>query len=323
MELFITMAALAVFDWGLLVIGIVALAILVLFIRNIRVVPQAMAFVIERLGTYKATWQTGIHAKMPFIDRIERRVSLKERVADFPPQAVITRDNVTMQIDTVVFYQIVDPVLYCYGIENPIIAIENLSATTLRNLIGDLELDETLTSRDVINTRMRQTLDEATDPWGIRVNRVELKNIIPPREIQTAMERQMKAEREKRENILISEGQKEALIRVAEGEKEAAILRAEAKKEQAIRESEGKAEAILKIQEATAKGLQMIKDIGADEALIAIKSLETMATVADGRATKIIIPSNMQGLAGLAVSFKELLSDSNIDVTGKDDGKGS
>lgn len=323
MELFITMAALAAFDWGLLVIGIVALAILVLFIRNIRVVPQAMAFVIERLGTYKATWQTGIHAKMPFIDRIERRVSLKERVADFPPQAVITRDNVTMQIDTVVFYQIVDPVLYCYGIENPIIAIENLSATTLRNLIGDLELDETLTSRDVINTRMRQTLDEATDPWGIRVNRVELKNIIPPREIQTAMERQMKAEREKRENILISEGQKEALIRVAEGEKEAAILRAEAKKEQAIRESEGKAEAILKIQEATAKGLQMIKDIGADEALIAIKSLETMATVADGRATKIIIPSNMQGLAGLAVSFKELLSDSNIDVTGKDDGKGS
>ncbi|NLA95529.1 MAG: SPFH/Band 7/PHB domain protein [Clostridiaceae bacterium] len=310
-------------DWGLIVIGLVALAILALFIRNIRVVPQAMAFVIERLGTYKSTWQTGIHAKMPFIDRIERRVSLKERVADFPPQAVITRDNVTMQIDTVVFYQIVDPVLYCYGIENPIIGIENLSATTLRNLIGDLELDETLTSRDVINTRMRQTLDEATDPWGIRVNRVELKNIIPPREIQTAMERQMKAEREKRENILISEGKKEALIRVAEGEKEAAILRAEAKKEQAIRESEGKAEAILKIQEATAKGLQMIKDIGADESLIAIKSLETMATVADGRATKIIIPSNMQGLAGLAVSFRELLSDSNIDTSEKDAGKGS
>ncbi|NLB28523.1 MAG: SPFH/Band 7/PHB domain protein [Clostridiaceae bacterium] len=310
-------------DWGLIVLGLVALAILALFIRNIRVVPQAMAFVIERLGTYKSTWQTGIHAKMPFIDRIERRVSLKERVADFPPQAVITRDNVTMQIDTVVFYQIVDPVLYCYGIENPIIGIENLSATTLRNLIGDLELDETLTSRDVINTRMRQTLDEATDPWGIRVNRVELKNIIPPREIQTAMERQMKAEREKRENILISEGKKEALIRVAEGEKEAAILRAEAKKEQAIRESEGKAEAILKIQEATAKGLQMIKEIGADEALIAIKSLETMAAVADGRATKIIIPSNMQSLAGLAVSFKELLSDSNIDMTETDDGKGS
>ena len=323
MKLFMTVAALAALDWGLIVIGLVALAILALFIRNIRVVPQAMAFVIERLGTYKATWQTGIHAKMPFIDRIERRVSLKERVADFPPQAVITRDNVTMQIDTVVFYQIVDPVLYCYGIENPIIGIENLSATTLRNLIGDLELDETLTSRDVINTRMRQTLDEATDPWGIRVNRVELKNIIPPREIQTAMERQMKAEREKRENILISEGKKEALIRVAEGEKEAAILRAEAKKEQAIRESEGKAEAILKIQEATAKGLQMIKDIGADEALIAIKSLETMASVADGRATKIIIPSNIQGLASLAVSVKELLSDSNIEVTDKDDSKGS
>ena len=319
MKLFLVAGAMAPFNWGLIVLGLVALAILVLFIRNIRVVPQATAFVIERLGTYKATWQTGIHAKMPFIDRIERRVSLKERVADFPPQAVITRDNVTMQIDTVVFYQIVDPVLYCYGIENPIIGIENLSATTLRNLIGDLELDETLTSRDVINTRMRQTLDEATDPWGIRVNRVELKNIIPPREIQTAMERQMKAEREKRENILISEGKKEALIRVAEGEKEAAILRAEAKKEQAIRESEGKAAAILKVQEATARGLQMIKDVGADEALIAIKRLETMAAVADGRATKIIIPSNMQGLAGLAVSFKELLSDSNIAPAEADD----
>ncbi len=312
MKLFITLATFTAGTWSLIVIGLVVLAFLVLFIRNVRVVPQAMAFVIERLGTYRATWQTGIHVKMPFVDRIERRVSLKERVADFPPQAVITRDNVTMQIDTVVFYQIVDPVLYCYGIENPIIGIENLSATTLRNLIGDLELDETLTSRDVINTRMRQTLDEATDPWGIRVNRVELKNIIPPREIQTAMERQMKAEREKRENILISEGKKEALIRVAEGEKEAAILRADAKKEQAIRESEGKAEAILKIQEATARGLQMIKEVGADEALIALKSLETMGAVADGRATKIIIPSNLQGLAGLAVSFKELLSDSNI-----------
>lgn len=323
MKLFIAIAALAAINWSLIILGIVVLAIMILFIRNIRVVPQATAFVIERLGAYKATWQTGIHAKMPFIDRIERRVSLKERVADFPPQAVITRDNVTMQIDTVVFYQIVDPVLYCYGIENPIIAIENLSATTLRNLIGDMELDETLTSRDVINTRMRQTLDEATDPWGIRVNRVELKNIIPPREIQTAMERQMKAEREKRENILISEGKKEALIRVAEGEKEAAILRAEAKKEQAIRESEGKAEAILKVQEATARGLQMVKEVGADEALIAIKSLETMATVADGRATKIIIPSNMQSLAGLAVSFKELLSDSNIDTAEKDAPKGS
>lgn len=312
MKLFITLATFSTGTWSLIVFGLVALAFLFLFIRNVRVVPQAMAFVIERLGTYRVTWQTGIHVKMPFVDRIERRVSLKERVADFPPQAVITRDNVTMQIDTVVFYQIVDPVLYCYGIENPIIGIENLSATTLRNLIGDLELDETLTSRDVINTRMRQTLDEATDPWGIRVSRVELKNIIPPREIQTAMERQMKAEREKRENILISEGKKEALIRVAEGEKEAAILRADAKKEQAIRESEGKAEAILKIQEATARGLQMVKEVGADEALVALKSLETMAAVADGRATKIIIPSNLQGLAGLAVSFKELLTDSNI-----------
>lgn len=317
MKLISTLALLSVIDWGLIALILVALAILLLFIRNVRIVPQAMAFVIERLGTYRATWQTGIHIKMPFIDRVERRISLKERVADFPPQPVITRDNVTMQIDTVVFYQIVDPVLYCYGIENPILGIENLSATTLRNIIGDLELDETLTSRDVINTRMRLTLDEATDPWGIRVNRVELKNILPPREIQTAMERQMKAEREKRENILISEGQKEALIRVAEGEKEAAILRADAKKEQAIRESTGKAEAILKIQEATAKGLQMIKDVGADEALIALKSLETMATVADGRATKIIIPSNLQGLAGLAVSVKELLSDDNIDMSTK------
>lgn len=300
---------------GYIALGILALAVLIIFVRNIRVVPQAHAFVIERLGTYKTTWHTGLHAKMPFIDKIERRVSLKERVADFPPQAVITRDNVTMQIDTVVFYQIVDPVLYCYGIENPIVAIENLSATTLRNLIGDLELDETLTSRDVINTRMRQTLDEATDPWGIKVNRVELKNIIPPREIQTAMERQMKAEREKREKILISEGEKEALIRVAEGEKEAAILRADAKKEQAIRESQGRAEAILAIQKATAEGLRMIKEVEADRGLIALKGLETMVNVADGRATKIIIPSDMQSLAGMAVSIKELINDSNIDTS--------
>ncbi|HZK28602.1 MAG TPA: SPFH domain-containing protein, partial [Clostridia bacterium] len=271
-----TIAAALLPDLGLILLGFVILAVLILFIRNVRVVPQAMAYVIERLGTYKMTWQTGLHVKLPFFDRIERRISLKERVADFPPQPVITRDNVTMQIDTVVFYQIVDPVLYCYGIENPIMAIENLSATTLRNVIGDLELDETLTSRDVINTRMRLTLDEATDPWGIRVNRVELKNILPPREIQNAMERQMKAEREKRENILISEGKKEALIRVAEGEKQAAILRADAKKEQAIRESQGNAQAILTIQEATARGLQMIKDVGANEALIALKSLETM-----------------------------------------------
>ncbi len=237
-------------------------------------------------------------------------VSLKEKVADFQPQAVITKDNVTMQIDTVLFYQIVDPKLYTYCIDNPIIAIENLSATNLINIIGDLELDQTLTSRDLINTRMRVILDEATDPWGIKVNRVELKNIIPPKEIQVAMERQMKAEREKRENILRSEGEKEAAVRVAEGEKRAAILRAEAKKEAQIREAEGQAEAILKVQEATARGLEMIKNVGADKSLIAIKSLETMAQVANGKATKIIIPSELQSLAGLAASLKEIMSDS-------------
>ncbi|MFA6691437.1 MAG: SPFH domain-containing protein, partial [Saccharofermentanales bacterium] len=275
----------------------VILFIFLILIKNVRVVPQANVYVIERLGTYKNTWQTGIHMKIPFIDRIARRISLKERVADFQPQAVITKDNVTMQIDTVIFFQVVDPVLYSYGIENPILAIENLTATTLRNIIGDLELDETLTSRDVINTRMRITLDEATDPWGIKVNRVELKNILPPQDIQTAMERQMKAEREKRESILIAEGQKEAAIRVAEGDKEAAILRADAMRETAIRESEGEAQAILKVQEATARGLQMIKDVQADDALLALRSLDTFAKVADGRATKIIIPSDLQGLA--------------------------
>lgn len=301
---------------------IIALVAVILFvflilIRNVRVVPQANVFVIERLGTYRSTWQAGIHMKVPFIDRIARRLSLKERVADFPPQAVITKDNVTMQIDTVLFFQIVDPVLYSYGIENPIMAIENLTATTLRNIIGDLELDETLTSRDVINTRMRVTLDEATDPWGIKVNRVELKNILPPQDIQTAMERQMKAEREKRESILIAEGQKESAIRVAEGEKEAAILRADAMKETSIRESDGEAQAILNIQEATARGLQMIKDVQADESLIAIKSLETFVKVADGRSTKIIIPSDIQSLAGLAVSVKEMLTD--VDTSDKRD----
>lgn len=289
---------------GLLLFMVVIFAIL---IRNIRIVPQARTFIIERLGTYNATWGTGLHFKMPFIDKVVKNISMKERVADFAPQAVITKDNVTMQIDTVVFFQIVDPKLYTYGIDNPIMAIENLSATTLRNVIGDLELDETLTSRDVINTRMRQTLDIATDPWGIKVNRVELKNIIPPREIQNAMERQMKAEREKRENILRSEGQKEAAIRVAEGEKEAAILRAEAKKEQAIREAEGEAKAILRVQEARAKGLQMIKDVQADKALITLQGLETMAKVADGRATKLIIPSELQSLATATLSIKELL----------------
>lgn len=295
----------------------VILFIFLILIKNVRVVPQANVYVIERLGTYKNTWQAGIHMKIPFIDRIARRISLKERVADFQPQAVITKDNVTMQIDTVIFFQVVDPVLYSYGIENPILAIENLTATTLRNIIGDLELDETLTSRDVINTRMRITLDEATDPWGIKVNRVELKNILPPQDIQTAMERQMKAEREKRESILIAEGQKEAAIRVAEGDKEAAILRADAMRETAIRESEGEAQAILKVQEATARGLQMIKDVQADDALLALRSLDTFAKVADGRATKIIIPSDLQGLASLAVSVKEVLSD--VEDTGAKD----
>lgn len=292
---------------GFVAIVAICVLLLLILIRNIRVVPQAHTYIVERLGTYHASWGTGLHVKAPFIDKVVRRISLKEKVADFDPQAVITKDNVTMQIDTVVFYQIVDPKLYTYGIESPISAIENLSATTLRNIIGDLELDETLTSRDVINTRMRQTLDIATDPWGIKVNRVELKNIIPPKEIQAAMERQMKAEREKRENILRAEGTKEAAIRVAEGEREAAILRADAKKQQAILEAEGQAQAILAVQEATARGLNMIKGVEADQSLIALQSLNTMAKVADGQATKIIIPSEMQGLAAAAVSIGELL----------------
>ena len=285
-------------------IGIIV--ILVLIIPNIKIVPQATTFIIERLGTYRTTWETGFHMKVPFIDRVAKKISLKEKVADFAPQAVITKDNVTMQIDTVLFYQIVDPKLYTYGIERPIVAIENLSATTLRNIIGDLELDQTLTSRDIINTRMREILDEATDPWGIKVNRVELKNIIPPKEIQAAMEKQMKAEREKREKILIAEGEKESAIRVAEGEKEAAILRAEAKKQAAIKEAEGQAQAILAVQEATAKGLQMIKDVGADDGLIAIKGLEALEKVGQGASTKIIIPSDLQGIAGLTTTIKEI-----------------
>jgi regulator of protease activity HflC (stomatin/prohibitin superfamily) len=291
-----------------IVIGLVIVigVILGLIISCIKIVPQATTFIIERLGTYKTTWDTGLHLKVPFIDKVAKKISLKEKVADFAPQAVITKDNVTMQIDTVVFYQIIDPKLYTYGIERPIIAIENLSATTLRNIIGDLELDQTLTSRDIINTRMREILDEATDPWGIKVNRVELKNIIPPKEIQQAMEKQMKAEREKREKILIAEGEKESAIRVAEGEKEAAILRAEAKKEAQIREAEGQAQAILEIQEATAKGLQMIKDVGADDGLIAIKGLEALEKVGQGSSTKIIIPSDLQGIAGLATTIKEV-----------------
>ncbi len=293
----------------LIVVGIIVAIVVVLALANIKVVPQATTKIIERFGAYHKTWDTGIHIKMPFIDRVAKTISLKEKVADFAPQAVITKDNVTMQIDTVVFYQIVDPKLYTYGIERPILAIENLSATTLRNIIGDLELDQTLTSRDIINTKMRAILDEATDPWGIKVNRVELKNIMPPREIQNAMEKQMKAEREKREAILVAEGKKESAIREAEGEKEAAILRAEAKKEAAIREAEGQAQAILAVQEATAKGLQMIKDVGADDGLVKIKALEAFTKAADGKATKIIIPSEIQGLAGLATSFKEIAAD--------------
>ena len=287
-------------------IAIALLIVIALIVPNIKIVPQATTFIIERLGTYRTTWETGFHIKVPFIDRVAKKISLKEKVADFAPQAVITKDNVTMQIDTVLFYQIVDPKLYTYGIERPIVAIENLSATTLRNIIGDLELDQTLTSRDIINTRMREILDEATDPWGIKVNRVELKNIIPPNEIQAAMEKQMKAEREKREKILIAEGEKESAIRVAEGEKEAAILRAEAKKQAAIREAEGQAQAILAVQEATAKGLQMVKDVGADDGLIALKGLEALEKVGQGASTKIIIPSDLQGIAGLTTTIKEI-----------------
>ena len=296
----------AVSTGGAFIGVIVAVLFIILILANIKIVPQATTFIIERLGTYRTTWDTGLHLKVPFIDRVAKKISLKEKVADFAPQAVITKDNVTMQIDTVLFYQIVDPKLYTYGIERPIVAIENLSATTLRNIIGDLELDQTLTSRDIINTRMREILDEATDPWGIKVNRVELKNIIPPKEIQAAMEKQMKAEREKREKILIAEGEKESAIRVAEGEKEAAILRAEAKKQAAIREAEGQAQAILAVQEATAKGLQMVKDVGADDGLIAIKGLEALEKVGQGASTKNIIPSDLQGIAGLTTTIKEI-----------------
>ena len=286
----------------------------------VRIVPQAYAVILERLGAYQATWSTGIHFKVPFIERVARKVNLKEQVVDFPPQPVITKDNVTMQIDTVVFFQITDPKLYTYGVENPIMAIENLSATTLRNIIGDMELDETLTSRETINTKMRASLDEATDPWGIKVNRVELKNIIPPAAIQDAMEKQMKAERERREAILIAEGQKKSTILVAEGkkqsaildaeaEKQAAILRAEAQKERMIKEAEGQAEAVLKVQNANAEGIRMIRAAGADEAVLTLQSLEAFARAADGKATKIIIPSDIQGIAGLASSLKEIVTD--------------
>ena len=301
------------------IIAVIALVIVILLIlvSCIKIVPQANAVVVERLGGYLATWGVGIHFKVPFIDRIAKRVLLKEQVVDFPPQPVITKDNVTMQIDTVVYFQITDPKLYAYGVENPIMAIENLTATTLRNIIGDLELDETLTSRETINTKMRASLDVATDPWGIKVNRVELKNIIPPRAIQDAMEKQMKAERERREAILKAEGEKKSTILVAEGQKESAILdaeaekqaqilRAEAKKEATIREAEGQAEAILKIQQATADGLRFLKEAAPNDAVLQLKSLEAFAKAADGKATKIIIPSEIQGVAGLVKSVTEV-----------------
>ena len=292
--------------------------VLIVIARNIRIVPQAQAFVIERLGAYLTTWNVGLHVKVPLIDRISKQVSLKELVVDFEPQAVITKDNVTMQIDTVVYFQITDPKMYTYGVDNPMNAIENLTATTLRNIIGDLELDETLTSRDTVNSKMRLILDEATDPWGIKVNRVELKNIIPPREIQDSMEKQMKAERERRESILRAEGEKKSAILVAEGhkesiileaqaEKQAAILRAEAQKEAAIRSAEGEAEAILKVQQAMAEGLKMLNEANPTQVVIALKSLQTLEKVADGKATKIIIPSEIQSLAGLATSLTEIM----------------
>ena len=302
----------------IILLAVIILLALMVAASCVRIVPQAHAMIIERLGMYKETWSTGLHFKLPFFDRIAKRVNLKEQVVDFAPQPVITKDNVTMRIDTVVFFQITDPRLFAYGVENPIMAIENLTATTLRNIIGDMELDATLTSREIINTKMRASLDVATDPWGIKVNRVELKNIIPPSAIQEAMEKQMKAERERREAILIAEGQKKSTILVAEGkkasaildaeaEKQAAILRAEAEKEKMIKEAEGKAEAILKVQQATADGIRFIKEAGADESVLTLKSLEAFGKAADGKATKIIIPSEIQGVAGLAKSLGEVL----------------
>ena len=283
--------------------------ILILITANIKIVPQAHAYIIERFGGYSQTWSVGIHIKIPFIEKIAKKVSLKEHVVDFPPQPVITKDNVTMQIDTVVYYQITDPKLFSYGVERPMMAIENLTATTLRNIIGEMELDETLTSRDIVNTKMRAILDEATDPWGIKINRVELKNIIPPREIQDAMEKQMKAERERREAILKAEGEKKASILMAEGEKESAILRAEAKKQAAIKEAEGQAEAIIQVQTAIAEGIKKINEANPGDSYIALKSLESFEKAADGKATKIIIPSQIQGVAGLATAVKELVKE--------------
>ena len=294
---------------GLIILVIIIVIALLFLISCIKIVPQAKALVIERLGAYQATWSVGLHFKLPIIERVARRVDLIEQVVDFAPQPVITKDNVTMRIDTVVFYQITDPKMFCYGVANPIMAIENLTATTLRNIIGDLELDQTLTSRETINTKMRASLDVATDPWGIKVNRVELKNIIPPAAIQDAMEKQMKAERERREAILRAEGEKESVILKAEAEKQAAILQAEAEKEKRIKEAEGEAEAILKVQQANADGIRFIREAGADQAVLTIKSLEAFEKAADGKATKIIIPSELQSLAGLVKSAKEVIKE--------------
>lgn len=315
---------------GSIIFIILAVFLILLVVFNIRIVPQSNAYVVERLGAFQQTWEVGLHVKIPLIDRIANKVSVKEKVVDFPPQPVITKDNVTMKIDTVVYYQVTDPKLFTYGVSRPIVAIENLTATTLRNIIGQLELDETLTSRDLINTQMRSILDEATDPWGIKVNRVEVKNILPPVDIQEAMEKQMRAERERRESILRAEGEKRSKILVAEGNKEstileaeaakrAAILRAEAEKEKQIRVAEGEAEAILKVQEATARGIEMIRDAKADKAVIALKSFEAMARVANGNATKLIIPSEMQNLGGLVASMTEIAQTTkeNLDISKK------
>ena len=295
--------------FGFIIIAVLFLIAIAILIKNIRVVQQAKAYVIERLGAYQTTWEVGLHFKIPFIERVAKVVSLKEQVVDFPPQPVITKDNVTMQIDTVLYFAITDPKMYTYGVEHPLTAIENLTATTLRNIIGELELDQTLTSRDIINSKMRSILDEATDPWGIKVNRVELKNILPPREIQDAMEKQMKAERERRESILKAEGEKKSAILLAEGEKESAILRADAQKQTKILEAEGQAEAIIKVQQATAEGIRLLNEAGASEEVIKLRALEAFQAAADGKATKIIIPSEIQGLAGLATSFKEVITD--------------
>ena len=293
----------------MVVLIVILVIVAVLIIPNIKIVPQAKAYVVERLGSYNQTWSNGLHIKFPFIDRVANQVSLKEIVKDFAPQPVITKDNVTMQIDTIVYFQITDPKLYTYGVENPINAVENLTATTLRNIIGELELDQTLTSRDIINSKMRVILDEATDPWGIKINRVEVKNILPPRDIQEAMEKQMRAERERRELILKAEGEKKSAILIAEGEKESAILRAEAKKEAQIKEAEGKADALLKLKTAEAEGIKILKDSAPDHKIITLKSLEKLSDVANGQATKIIVPSDLQNIATIGTTIKEMIKD--------------